>query len=64
MSDRLPADEVIGPDERESGSPERELADFTTGVATLRLAPLAALIGVLSAGVALGLLKLIGLFSA
>ena len=63
MSDRLPADEVIGPDERESDSPERELADFTTGVATLRLAPLAALIGVLSAGIALGLLKLIGLFT-
>jgi len=63
MSDRLPADDVIGPDERDLGSPERELADFTTGAETLRLVPLAALIGVLSAGVALVLLKLIALFT-
>lgn len=63
MSDRLPADDVIGPDERDPDSPERELADFTTGVATLRLVLPAALVGVLSAGVALVLLKLIALFT-
>ncbi len=63
MSDRLPADDIIGPDERDPGNLERELADFTTGVGILRLLPLAALIGVLAAGVALALLKLIGLFT-
>ncbi|MPY93692.1 MAG: CBS domain-containing protein [Acidimicrobiia bacterium] len=62
MSERLPADDVIGPDERDPG-PEHELADFTTGTRTLRLVPLAALIGVLGAFVALALLKLIALFT-
>jgi len=62
MSERLPADDVIGPDERDPG-PERELADFTTGTRLLRLVPLAALVGVFGAGVALALLKLIALFT-
>jgi H+/Cl- antiporter ClcA/CBS domain-containing protein len=57
----LPEDDVIGPDERDPRGRERELGDFTTGRATLRLVPLAVAMGVLSATVALGLLKLIAL---
>lgn len=59
--DGLPADEVIGPDERDPAGVERDLADFTAGLGMLRLVPLAGLVGVLSAGVALGLLELISL---
>jgi H+/Cl- antiporter ClcA len=57
----LPDDELFGPDERDPAGTERELADFTTDLATLRLAPLALVVGALSAGVALALLKLISL---
>ncbi|MBK5229240.1 MAG: chloride channel protein [Actinobacteria bacterium] len=49
----------MGPDERDPQSAERELGDFTTTWATVRLVPLAAIVGVLSAFVALLLLKLI-----
>ncbi|MEO8697592.1 MAG: chloride channel protein [Acidimicrobiales bacterium] len=58
---RLPSDEVIGPDERDPLSEEQELADFTMGWDTVRLAPLAVIVGVLSSFVALLLLKLIAL---
>lgn len=61
MTGRLPDDEIIGPDERDPQSAERKLGDFTTGGSTLRLTPLAAIVGVLSAAVALVLLKLIAL---
>jgi H+/Cl- antiporter ClcA/predicted transcriptional regulator len=60
-SDGLPSDEVVGPDERDPAGVERQLADFSTTSATLRLVPLAVVVGVLSAVVALGLLKLIAL---
>ncbi len=63
VSDRLPPDDVIGPDDRDPGGAESELADFTTSAGILRLVPLAALIGVLGAGIALGLLELIALFT-
>jgi CBS domain-containing protein len=58
---RLPSDEVIGPDERDPLSEEQELADFTMRWDTVRLVPLAVVVGVLSAAVALLLLKLIAL---
>lgn len=57
------ADDVTRPDPGDSGTTERARRDFTTGIDTLRLVPLAALIGLLSAGVALFLLKLIGFFT-
>src|SRR5438046_5905635 len=57
----LPIDEVIGPDERDPLSEEQELADFTLGWDSVRLVPLAVVVGVLGAGVALLLLKLIAL---
>ncbi len=57
----LPSDEPIGPDERDPSGAERELADFTMTRSTLRLVPLAVVAGVLSAVVALALLKLIRL---
>jgi H+/Cl- antiporter ClcA len=59
--DSLPSDELIGPDERDPLGVERELADFTMGWDTVRLVPLAVVGGVLSAVVALALLKLIAL---
>ena len=61
--DGLPADSVGGPDERPASSAERALGDFTLDVGSLRLLPLAVAVGALSAGVALGLLDLIGLFT-
>lgn len=57
----LPSDEVIGLDDRDPLSAEQELGDFTTTWSTVRLVPLAVVVGVLSAGVALALLKLIAL---
>jgi H+/Cl- antiporter ClcA/predicted transcriptional regulator len=60
-TDGLPDDEVIGVDERDPLSEEQELADFTLGWDTLRLVPLAVVVGVLSSVVALLLLKLIAL---
>ena len=59
--DTLPSDELIGSDERDPLGAERELADFTTGWDTVRLLPLAVVVGALSAIVALALLKLIAL---
>ncbi|MGH8915765.1 MAG: chloride channel protein [Acidimicrobiia bacterium] len=59
----LPTDVVIGEDQRADLGLERTLADFTTPRSVLRLVPLAAVIGVLSAVVALVLLGLIGLFT-
>jgi H+/Cl- antiporter ClcA/SAM-dependent methyltransferase len=57
---QLPTDAVVGRDERGSRGPERRLGDFTTSWSILQLVPLAAVIGVLSAVVALVLLDLIG----
>jgi chloride channel protein, CIC family len=57
----LPEDDVIGPDERDPAGIELGLGDFTTGRATLRLVPLAIVMGALSAVLALVLLKLIAL---
>ena len=54
------AADVVGPDLRPPVSAERELGDFTTTAAILRLVPLALLIGALSAGIALALLDMIG----
>jgi H+/Cl- antiporter ClcA len=59
LNERLPDDEVIGPDQRDPSGNEAELGDFTITASTLRLVPLAALIGATSAVVALVLLKLI-----
>jgi len=59
-----PSDELIGPDERDPLSEEKELGDFTLGWDTVRLAPLAIVIGMISAGVALLLLKLISLVTS
>ncbi len=52
--------DVIGTDLRPTASAERELGDFTTTPAILRLVPLALLIGVLAMGIALALLDMIG----
>ncbi|HJP65572.1 MAG TPA: chloride channel protein [Actinomycetota bacterium] len=57
---RLPEDDVVGVDQREQHGVERELGDFTTPWRTVRLVPLAVVIGALSAIVALVLLDLIG----
>jgi CIC family chloride channel protein len=57
---RLPADDIVGADQRARHGRERELGDFTTPWRTLRLVPLAVVIGALSAVVALALLDLIG----
>jgi H+/Cl- antiporter ClcA/CBS domain-containing protein len=59
----LPADAVIGRDERAAPGMERSLGDFTTSRSVLRLVPLAVVIGVASAVVALVLLDLIGLIT-
>ena len=58
-----PTDAVVGRDDRAHRSPERRLGDFTTSWSILQLVPLAAVIGVLSAVVALVLLDLIGLIT-
>jgi H+/Cl- antiporter ClcA/CBS domain-containing protein len=58
-----PTDAVLGRDGWAEARVERELGDFTTPVSVLRLLPLAAVIGVTSAVVALGLLDLIGLIT-
>ena len=60
---RLPADAVGGADRRPALGPERVLGDFTLGTEVVRLLPLSVVVGILSAGVALGLLDLIGLFT-
>jgi len=53
----------LGTDLRPKGARERGLGDFTTTPGTLRLVPLAVLIGALSAGIALALLDMIGFFT-
>jgi H+/Cl- antiporter ClcA len=50
-----------GPGEREVEHVERQLGDFTVGPGVLRMVVLAAVVGVLSAAVALALLQLIAL---
>jgi H+/Cl- antiporter ClcA/CBS domain-containing protein len=55
-----PPDAVIGADLRARGGAERARGDFTTTPAILRLVPLAVLVGVLGAVVALLLVWLIG----
>ena len=50
-------------DLRASVGRERDLGDFTTTPQTLRLVPLAVLIGVLGAGISLALLAMIGFFT-
>jgi CIC family chloride channel protein len=59
----LPVDSIGGTDVRGAASAERALGDFTTPRSVLRLVPLAALVGAVAAGVALGLLHLIGLIT-
>ncbi|MGH9068657.1 MAG: chloride channel protein, partial [Acidimicrobiales bacterium] len=54
------ATSYIGPDRRPKTTSERDLGDFTTKPAVLRLVPLAVLIGALSAGISLALLAMIG----
>jgi H+/Cl- antiporter ClcA len=58
---RLPEDSVGGADERSSRGDEHRLGDFTIRPADVRLVGLALVVGALSAGVALVLLRLIGL---
>lgn len=53
----------MGPDGRAQGSTERSLGDFTVTLEILHLVPLAIVIGVLAAGVALALLDMIGFFT-
>jgi chloride channel protein, CIC family len=53
----------LGTDVRAAASAERTLGDFTTTWDTVRLVPLALVVGVVGAGVSLGLLDLIGLFT-
>jgi chloride channel protein, CIC family len=60
---RLPEDSVGGADVRSGFERTQQLGDFTFGFAALRLVALALVVGALSAGVALGLLDLIGLFT-
>jgi len=57
----IPEDAPLGQDRRPVRTRERGLGDFTTGRGVLRLLPLGAVIGAVSALVALGLLDLIGL---
>jgi chloride channel protein, CIC family len=52
--------DLIGQDIRPVSSAERELGDFTTTPAILRLVPLAVVIGALATGIALALLDMIG----
>src|SRR5579883_733436 len=60
---RLPEDSVGGADARARRGAERGLGDFTLTPEAVRLVPLALVVGALSAGVALALLDLIGLFT-
>ncbi len=53
----------VGPDLRPAGSEERDLGDFTTSMDTVRLVPLAVLIGVLGAGISIALLDMMGLIT-
>ncbi len=61
--ERLPADALRGADERPARTSERALGDFTLGTEIFRILPFAVVVGALAAGLALGLLDLIGLFT-
>ncbi|MGH2880802.1 MAG: chloride channel protein [Solirubrobacteraceae bacterium] len=61
--ERFPTDAIAPPDTRATGSPERELGDYTTTRVVLWLAAIAVLIGVAVTFLALGLLDLIGLIT-
>ena len=58
-----PEDAVVIPDDRPEGGRERGLGDFSTTNDVLVQVGLAVVIGALVAGVALGLLDLIGLLT-
>ena len=61
MPPDVPEDAVLGSDRRSRRSPERRLGDFTVGAGALRLLPLGAVAGLVSAFLALALIDLIGL---
>jgi H+/Cl- antiporter ClcA len=63
LDERLPRDSIGGADFRSGFDGERGLADFTVDRSVLKLVGLALVVGALSAGVALGLLALIGFFT-
>jgi CIC family chloride channel protein len=65
MTEETPAPEIssLGAEGRPRGTPERSLGDFTTGRDTLAMVPLGIATGVLSAGIALALLNMIGFFT-
>jgi H+/Cl- antiporter ClcA len=58
-----PEDAVVIPDRRPARGPERSLGDFTATAALMRLALVAAIVGAVVSGLALGLLDLIGLIT-
>gem|GEM_PF-29194 len=58
-----PEPAYLGPDRRPKHTGERDLGDFTTRPAVLRLVPLAIVVGALSAGISLALLDMIGFFT-
>jgi CIC family chloride channel protein len=60
---RLGSESYLGSDVRPYETSERELGDFTTSPALLRLLPLGIAVGVLAAGVSLALLDMIGFFT-
>ena len=61
LDGRLPEDSIGGSERRRDE--ERSLGDFTLTLESARIVPLALVVGALSAGVALALLDLIGLFT-
>lgn len=60
---RTPTDASAQPDTRATGSPERELGDYTTTRVVLWLGGIAVAVGIAVAFLALGLLDLIGLIT-
>lgn len=58
-----PSDSVMGAGEGYAGGAEQALGDFTITWRTVQLLPLAVVVGILAAAVALGLLDLIGLIT-
>ncbi|MGH2833341.1 MAG: chloride channel protein [Solirubrobacteraceae bacterium] len=60
---RFPTDAIVEPDSRPEQAPERELGDFTTTGAVIRLTVVAIPIGVVVTFLALGLIDLIGLIT-
>lgn len=59
----VPSDSVMGAGEGSAEGAERALGDFTITWRTVQLLPLAVVVGILAAAVALGLLDLIGLIT-